>query len=311
MQATPRIALFIDAENIPAPKAEVVVRLLDEVGNLTSRLAYGPLGPRPGWTVAFLRENALDYVPVIAPAKNKKDAVDKRLIADAVARLERGTVDVLAVAAGDSDYWPLVRHARGMVSEVWGFALPGNSGASYRDECTRFFLLDGVDAATGEARVKRELAKAAGALRILRKKEDRPKPEVALPNGVRKAPDGGWSTRAPAGVDLNGVRHVLIDALRDGRLLDFNSPEFYRLIPDRRVLFDALTAISEESNARHGVLLSAVAYNASRKIPGKGFFAMAKRCGKPFVAGDEEDMARMWAEELAKARDWARKQGGG
>lgn len=290
MKVAPRIALFIDAENITSSKVVgILVSLLNECGNLTVRIAYGK-GTPPGWDAEFLRKHALEFkrVPPVTPSK-KNDIVDKQLIVAAMANfLDRGIPDVLAIVAGDADYTALVRDARGRVSEVWGFANTANSGADFRREFTRFFPLDNIKESGGEGKLRADMERAAAEVRSL--------------VSVKKNPQE---------VDLDGVGRVLIDALkRDNHRLDYNNPELNRLVDnDRGKLFHALTTISEDSNRRNGVFLSAVVVSAKSGVPGEGFFGMAKRCGRVFDDGDKADKERLWVEELVKARYWARKQG--
>ena len=284
MITIPRIALFIDVENVTDPEAVGnVVRSLDSVGNLTARFAYGKSVPPKGWNNEFLRRHAIDYVPVTSISKSKKnDIVDKQLIVGAMDHLARGATDVLALVSGDADYGALVRHARGMVSEVWGFAFEENSAPHFRRGFTQFFHLDDIGPRTSvkiqeaAASVRKSVARAESAL--------------------------------PAGVDIDGVKAALIAALReeDGRLY-YRSPELRRLVSDMKILFRVLTHISEESDERDGIFLSAVVVSPKTGIPGSGFFDMARGLGREFVVGDEDDEKRMWAEELFNARKWARR----
>ena len=130
MITIPRIALFIDVENVTDPEAVGnVVRSLDSVGNLTARFAYGKSVPPKGWNNEFLRRHAIDYVPVTSISKSKKnDIVDKQLIVGAMDHLARGATDVLALVSGDADYGALVRHARGMVFGGLGIRVRGELG---------------------------------------------------------------------------------------------------------------------------------------------------------------------------------------
>ena len=286
MKVAPRIALFIDAENITDLSViGILISLLDEFGNLTMRIAYG----KERWKAKFLREYSLDFRQVTPVAPNKKnDIVDKQLIVEAMASfLDRGIPDVLAIVSGDADYTALVRNARGRGLEVWGFARMANSGADFRKGFSRFFPLDDIGESRGEKKLRADIERAAAEFRSLM--------------SVKKNPQE---------VDLDGVKRVLIDALkRDNHRLDYNSPELNRLVDnDRAKLFRALTHISEDSNRRNGVFLSAVVVSAKSGIPGEGFFGMAERCGRVFVAGDKAGKEQLWVEELAKAREWARKQ---
>ena len=287
MKIAPRIALFIDAENISSCSTiGFLVEQLNEFGNLTVRIAYGKCRPS-GWTDEFLRKHALEFklVPAITRSKTN-DIVDKKLIVDAMANfLDRGIPDVLAIVAGDADYSGLALDARARVSDVWGFAHKGNSGEDFRNVFTRFFSLDRDDNPEWEKEVRASIEKAAAEVRSLMH--------------VRKNFQE---------IDIDGIRRVLINALKqDDCKLDYNNPELNRLVGnDRQKLFRALTDISEDSNRRDNVFLSAVVVSGKTQVPGDGFFGMARRCGRAFVAGDEKAKAQMWADELSKARNWAR-----
>ena len=330
MMFVPRIALFVDAENVTSAKrVGCVIRLLDEVGNLTSRFAYGKPGRAEGWNNDFIRSHGLEYVPVAAVTPSKKnDIVDKQLIVGAMDRLARGEVDVLAIVSGDADYSALVRHARERVSEVWGFALSGNSGNDFRKLFTpgRFFPIDRAHTVEGERDMREEVKRAAAGVRPLisaRQKAGAPtvmseadveKIKSVLLDAAREItrsarPGAAMATFAnsPSSVDMEEIRSFLVSELRkpDART---HYTQLLRLAGgDMPALFRALTDISEESNARDGVLLSAVVVNKS-KVPGPGFFVMAQDLGRQFDIGSEDDKRRMWAEELAKAREWARRQ---
>ena len=284
MITIPRIALFIDVENVPDSEAVgEVVRSLDSVGNLTARIAYGKSVRPKGWNDEFLRRQAIDYVPVnFITSSKKNDIVDKQLIVGAMDHLSRGKADVLALVSGDADYGALVRHARGVISEVWGFAFEDNSAADFRRGFNQFFYLDEIGTQASAAKIQ---AAAANVRKLVAKTESAPS----------------------AGVDIDGIKAALIAALRkkDGRL---HYSELRRLVPDMKVLFWVLTHISKESNAREGILLSAVVVGAKTGIPGSGFFDMARELGREFTAGDKESEGYMWADELDKARRWAREQ---
>lgn len=149
-----RVALLIDAENLPA---YLIARIMEEAcgeGSIVSARIYGP--PSVIGTDLCLRAmESTDLKPVVCkgPAK-RKNSVDIRMVIDAMDLMIADAADVFAIASGDSDFLPLVERIHRGSKKVIGFG-SATTHKEYRKACDRFVAFE-----TGEKAKRRAEEKA-------------------------------------------------------------------------------------------------------------------------------------------------------
>ena len=107
-----RIAVLIDAENVPASTINRVIREIDRFGRPVLRRAYGDFnGPQAAvWEQVFAREA---IVPHHQFAYGRgKNAADIALVIDAMDLLHSGEFDGFCIVSTDSDFMRLAIRIR-------------------------------------------------------------------------------------------------------------------------------------------------------------------------------------------------------
>jgi hypothetical protein len=136
-----RVAVLIDAENIPSRAASVVVAETAQHGTLAVKRAYGDwAGPHlAGWRPE-LAKHALTPVQQFAWVKGK-NATDTALIIDAMDLLYAGHIDVFCLVSSDSDFTRLALRLRESGRRVYGIGERKTSQA-FTNACDRFTFLE-------------------------------------------------------------------------------------------------------------------------------------------------------------------------
>lgn len=141
MDAKPRIAVLIDADNSPASKIDLVLNELSAYGETSIRRAYG------NWTKSGLRPwAAVLHARAIRPVQQYdysrgKNASDMAMVVDAMALLYNDHPDAFGIVSSDADFTPLVMHLREKGAAVYGFG-ERKTPEPFRSACTRFLFLD-------------------------------------------------------------------------------------------------------------------------------------------------------------------------
>ncbi|MFT3986635.1 NYN domain-containing protein [Aestuariivirga sp.] len=107
--AKPRVALFIDAENISHTLASQIVTHASALGNLIIRNCYAKADKLKDWESAI---KAHHMVPMQTPQHLKENASDFALTIDAVALLHGDRFDHAVIASSDADFSLLAIHLR-------------------------------------------------------------------------------------------------------------------------------------------------------------------------------------------------------
>ena len=99
-----RVAVLIDAENVPGDMAEPVLREARAYGATVARRAYGDFaqGRGTGWLVAAAA-HAVDTIQVSSPNKAKNFS-DMRMTIDAVELMFANRADVFCLVSSDGDF---------------------------------------------------------------------------------------------------------------------------------------------------------------------------------------------------------------
>lgn len=141
-----RIALLIDAENIPLDKIDKIIASLPKYGEANILRAYGNWArdDLKGWK-GKLHEFAIQPVQHFNYSTGK-NAADIALVIDAMELLYTQKPDVFCLASSDADFTPLVMRLKANGHEVYGFG-QHKAPAPFVNACTAFTHLDTSDGA--------------------------------------------------------------------------------------------------------------------------------------------------------------------
>ncbi|AJA11162.1 NYN domain-containing protein [Edaphosphingomonas haloaromaticamans] len=139
-----RIALLIDADNVPHSKIAEMLAELSKYGTANIRRAYGD------WASAGLKnwkDKLHDFA--IRPIQqfsysSGKNATDIALVIDAMELLYTQKPDAFCLASSDADFTPLVMQLKANGHEVYGFG-ERKTPAPFVNACTAFLYLDTLD----------------------------------------------------------------------------------------------------------------------------------------------------------------------
>ena len=101
----PKVAVFLDAENITMAKVQLALSMLSNYGDTVVNKAYGKHCQE---TKRFLAKLDFEFITVGEGA----ETADVRLAFDAAREAQRGEVAVIALVTGDSDFVPLAKYIK-------------------------------------------------------------------------------------------------------------------------------------------------------------------------------------------------------
>jgi NYN domain len=136
-QHLPRLAIFIDADNVGLQFVPEVLQRLGKSWDTSYRRAYGI---NLHANEVTLRENGVVPVEVLCntPGKNSTDIA---LIIDAMEELCQGSCEAICIVSGDGDFTRLVQRVRekGKTAIVFG---KSSSPIALRSACSEFYAID-------------------------------------------------------------------------------------------------------------------------------------------------------------------------
>ena len=136
-----KIALFIDADNAPAGKFEVVLSEVAKYGVVTIRKAYGNWkSPTLKKWEELLHEYAIQPIQQYDLTKGK-NASDIAMVIDAMDVMYTKQIDVMCFVSSDSDFTPLVTRALAEGKVVLGFG-ERKTPSPFVNACSKFLFLD-------------------------------------------------------------------------------------------------------------------------------------------------------------------------
>lgn len=106
----PRVALFIDAENVAPANAGEALEVARGLGSLRIARCYGNDAALRGWRDAIAKHHLMPKLT--PPATGKQNASDFALTIEAVSLLHRDLFEVALLASSDADFGPLALHIR-------------------------------------------------------------------------------------------------------------------------------------------------------------------------------------------------------
>lgn len=202
-----RIALLIDADNVPHSKIADMLAELSKYGTANIRRAYGD------WSSAGLKnwkEKLHDFA--IRPIQqfsysSGKNATDIALVIDAMELLYTQKLDAFCLASSDADFTPLVMQLKSNGHEVYGFG-ERKTPAPFVNACSAFLYLDTLDeplavVAPMEPSVKpRAKVSSAPAAKLAGKPLSQDTKLVTILRGAVEASsrEDGWAAMSAAGL---------------------------------------------------------------------------------------------------------------
>jgi uncharacterized LabA/DUF88 family protein len=180
-----RIALLIDADNVPHSKIAEMLAELSKYGTANIRRAYGD------WASAGLKnwkDKLHDFA--IRPIQQfsystGKNATDIALVIDAMELLYTQKPDAFCLASSDADFTPLVIQLKANEHEVYGFG-ERKTPAPFVNACTAFLYLDTLDEPLVAAAPMEPAAKPKAKAKVDEKAKTAP---VAKPAGKTLSQD--------------------------------------------------------------------------------------------------------------------------
>lgn len=152
-----RLAVLIDADNVPFRIADELFREIAKLGDTPVRRVYGEFGgPAKGWKDAIARHGIIPRQQF--PHVPGKNATDIALVIDAMDLLHGGELDGLCLVSSDSDYTGLALRLREQGLKVFGFG-GKSTAATFRQACQRFIAIE--MSAAGHATAPGAMAKTA------------------------------------------------------------------------------------------------------------------------------------------------------
>jgi len=136
-----RIAVFIDADNAPAKKIDMIVSELAKYGVVSIRKAYGNW-KKPsikGWE-DVLHEYSIQPVQQFDIVKGK-NATDMAMTVDVMDILYTKNIDAFCIVSSDCDFTPLVLRVLSEGKSVIGFG-ERKAPSPFVNACSRFLYLD-------------------------------------------------------------------------------------------------------------------------------------------------------------------------
>ena len=132
-----RIALLIDADNVPQDNVSRAISSLTSLGDVSIRRAYGNwFDSRLKRWEPLLRTQSIRPVQQFGYTRGK-NATDMALVIDAVSLMHTYQPDAFAIVSSDADFTPLVIHLREHGLPVHGFGRP-DTPKPFMDACTTF-----------------------------------------------------------------------------------------------------------------------------------------------------------------------------
>lgn len=167
----PLYAVLIDADNVAAKHAEVILKEIASFGEPALRRVYGDWSNEQlqGWTET-VRKNGLVAHQETANTKGK-NASDIGLVIDAMDILHTARFDGFVLVSSDSDFTALANRIREQGLDVIGIG-EQKTPESLRNVCNRFVLIEnliedsGSEAGEAKSKVRKLPAKHATPLII-------------------------------------------------------------------------------------------------------------------------------------------------
>lgn len=190
MKDKEKISLFIDADNAPAAKIDIILSELARYGVVNIRKAYGNWkSPCIKPLEDVLHEYAIQPIQQFDLTKGK-NATDFALVIDAMDILYTKDVDSICLVSSDCDFTPLVTRALADGKFVIGFG-ERKAPMSFVNSCSKFLYLD--DMGVEEKPIQKHKPSIKSDTRLMH----------MLRQAVDAAEDDGWAQLGPIGQHIS------------------------------------------------------------------------------------------------------------
>ena len=147
---TRRLAVLIDADNVPAKHIAGIFEEIARLGEAGLRRVYGDFSTRPtytapqGWTAAIMAEHAIIPHQQFAYTTGKNSS-DIAMVIDAMDILHSGRFDGFVLVSSDSDFTRLASRIREQGIEVFGIG-EHKTPRAFVAACNRFIHVENISA---------------------------------------------------------------------------------------------------------------------------------------------------------------------
>jgi hypothetical protein len=229
--ASRKLAMLIDADNVPPKLIASVMEQESVLGRFTVRRVYGNLATlsKMAWR-HLVHDHALSPILVL-PATGSKNAADMKLAIDAMDLAAERDLDGLCIVSSDSDFTAVAIRLRESGLAVYGFG-EEKTPAPYVSACSAFYRLgeagragkDAQSTSSSAASEKTSTGDVAAADQSARKpgKEALPKGEILAAVEESTRPDG-WAS-------LSTVRDKLGKRIPSFNLRNYGYRKFRDLV---------------------------------------------------------------------------------
>ena len=136
-----RLAVLIDADNIPSAKVKAMMEEIAKYGTPTFKRIYGDwTNPRVTSWKAVLLDNAITPIQQYSYTTGK-NATDSAMIIDAMDILYTGRVDGFCLVSSDSDFTRLAIRLREAGMKVFGMG-EQKTPSAFTSACDRFIYIE-------------------------------------------------------------------------------------------------------------------------------------------------------------------------
>ncbi len=138
-----RVALLIDADNIPLNRLKEILKLVANYGQLKICRAYGDW-KKPQLSPYRDTVRKLNIKPVQVD-RVEKNATDKRLIIEADKIMRKNTPDLFIIVSGDGDFRQLCERIKERGRKVVGIGNKGQTSPHLREACDDFYYIEDLE----------------------------------------------------------------------------------------------------------------------------------------------------------------------
>ena len=139
----PRLAVFIDGDNVSAAYAEVILEEIASFGEISLRRIYGDFSSSRmnRWSENQVQFGIVaQHVPSTTTGKNASDIA---LVIDAIDQLHSGLYDGFFIVSSDGDYTRLAHRIREEGVHVYGIG-ERKTPEAFRMACKRFIYIENL-----------------------------------------------------------------------------------------------------------------------------------------------------------------------
>lgn len=154
-----KIAIFFDAENVPAAKVPEIISFLSTKGDILFQRAYAD------WSIESTKswQNQISKTPITAIQQfhhNQEQAVDKAVMMDAIElAIKHEEIDIFAIVASDNGYYSLGLRLRELGKRVIGIGDKSKCSSIWINSCNEFTYFEDLEESDDDILLEMEVKK--------------------------------------------------------------------------------------------------------------------------------------------------------